>query len=65
MHKTVILLGVLPGRDTWSLTFKDGHRLRVMSRIFSPTKEVTGSDRKLEKKYVKRSSKLLHINRYY
>jgi hypothetical protein len=49
MHKTVILLGVLHGCDTLPLTFKDGHRLGVMSGIFRPTKEVIGSWRKILK----------------
>jgi hypothetical protein len=44
---------VLYGRETWSLTFREEHRLRVfenrvLRRIFGPkTDEVTGGWRKL------------------
>ena len=54
MHKTIILLGVLHVCETWSLTFKDGSRLRVMSRIFgSKLKEVIGSWIKIRKEEFK------------
>jgi hypothetical protein len=47
MHKTIILLVVLFGCETWSLTVREVHRLRmfenrVLRRIF-------GSDRRVEK----------------
>jgi hypothetical protein len=43
---------VLYGCETWSLTFKEEHRLRVfesrvLRRIFGPEREVDGSWRKL------------------
>jgi hypothetical protein len=53
MYRTIILLEVLYGCVTWSLTSKDGHRLRVfenrvLRRIFGPKRdEVTGRWRKL------------------
>jgi hypothetical protein len=48
IHKTIILLFVLCGRETWSLTLREEHRLRVFDNrvlrgIFGPTSdEVTG-----------------------
>jgi hypothetical protein len=53
IHKTVILLVVLYGCETWSLTLREGHRLmvfenRVLRRIFGPKRdEATGEWRKL------------------
>jgi hypothetical protein len=53
MYKTLILSVVLYGCETWSLTWKEGHRLRVfenrvLRRIFWPKRvEVTGGWRKL------------------
>jgi hypothetical protein len=50
--KTIILLVVLYGCDTWSLTLREEHRLRVVEnrvlmRIFGPkSDEVTGGWRK-------------------
>jgi hypothetical protein len=47
-YKTIILPVVLYGRETWSLTLKEAHRLRVfenrvLRRIFGPKRdEVTG-----------------------
>jgi hypothetical protein len=52
-YKTVILLVVLYGCETWSLTLREEHRLgvfenRVLRRIFRPKRdEVTGEWRKL------------------
>jgi hypothetical protein len=52
-YKTIILPVVLYGRETWSLTLRDEHRLRVfenrvLRRIFGPKRdEVTGEWRKL------------------
>jgi hypothetical protein len=52
IYKTVIL-PVLYGRETWSLTLREEHRLRVfkirdLRRIFGPKRdEVTGEWRKL------------------
>jgi hypothetical protein len=53
IHKTVILPVVLYGCETWSLTLREEHRLRVfenrvLKRIFGPKRvEVTGEWRKL------------------
>jgi hypothetical protein len=53
MYKTIILPVVLYGRETWSLTLREEHRLRVfenrvLRRIFRPKRdEVTGDWRKL------------------
>jgi hypothetical protein len=53
IYKTIILLVVLYGCETWSLTLREEHRLRVfenkvLRRIFAPKKdEVTGGWRKL------------------
>jgi hypothetical protein len=50
--KTVILPVVLYGCETWSLTLREEHRLRVfenrvLRRIFGPKREEDGSWRKL------------------
>jgi hypothetical protein len=52
IYKTVILLVVLYGCETWSLTLREEHRLRVFEnrvsrRIFGPRREEDGSWRKL------------------
>jgi hypothetical protein len=53
MHKTIILLVVFYGYETWSLTLREEHRLRVsenrmLRRTFGCRKEeVTGGWRKL------------------
>jgi hypothetical protein len=53
MYKTIILPVVLYGFETWSLTLREEHRLRVfenrvLRRLFGPKKdEVTGKWRKL------------------
>jgi hypothetical protein len=52
IYKTVILPVVLYGCETWSLTLRKEHRLRVfqnrlLRRIFGPKREVNGSWRKL------------------
>jgi hypothetical protein len=53
IYKTIILPVVLYGCDTWSLTLREEHRLRVfenrvLRRIFGPKRdEVTGKWRKL------------------
>jgi hypothetical protein len=53
IHKTIILTVVLYGCETWSLTLREEHRLRllenrVLRRIFGPkTDEVIGEWRKL------------------
>jgi hypothetical protein len=52
IHKTVILPFVLYGCETWSLTLRKEHRLRVfenrvLRRIFGPKREEDGSWRKL------------------
>jgi hypothetical protein len=51
IYKSVILSVVLYGRETWSLTLREEHRLRVLEnrvlrRIFGPKKDI---DRRLEK----------------
>jgi hypothetical protein len=52
IYKTVILLVVLYGCETWSLTLGEEHRLRVFEnrvmRIFRPNREEDGSWRKLQ-----------------
>jgi hypothetical protein len=52
IYKTVILSDVLYGCETWSLTLREEHRLRVfenreLRRIFGPKREEEGSWRKL------------------
>jgi hypothetical protein len=52
MYKTVILPVVLYGCETWSLSLREEHRLRVfenklLRRIFGPEREEDGSWRKL------------------
>jgi hypothetical protein len=53
MYKTIILPVVLYGCETWSLTLREEHRLRVLEsrvlrRIFGPKRdEVTGEWRKM------------------
>jgi hypothetical protein len=48
IYRTVILPVVLYGCETWSLTLREEHRLRVLRRIFGPKRdEVTGEWRKL------------------
>jgi hypothetical protein len=43
--ETIILLAVLYGRETWSLTLREEHKLRVfenrvLRRLFGPKREV-------------------------
>jgi hypothetical protein len=53
IYKTIILPVILYGFETWSLTLREEHRLRVfenkvLRRIFGPKRdEVTGEWRKL------------------
>jgi hypothetical protein len=53
LHKAIILPAVLYGCETWSLTLREEHRLRVfenrvLRRIFGPKRdEVMGEWRKL------------------
>jgi hypothetical protein len=53
IYKIIILTAVLYARETWSLTLREEHRLRVfenrmLRRIFGPKKdEVMGGWRKL------------------
>jgi hypothetical protein len=52
LYETVILSVVLYGCETWSLTLREEHRLRVfenrvLRRIFGPKREEDGSWRKL------------------
>jgi hypothetical protein len=52
IYMIVILSVVLYGCETWSLTFREEHRLRDFEnrvlRIFGPTQEEDGSWRKLQ-----------------
>jgi hypothetical protein len=56
IYKSIILPGVLYAHETWSLTLREEHRLRVFEntvliRIFGPKRdEVTGKWRKLHNK---------------
>jgi len=49
IYRTIILPVVLHGCETWSLTLREGHRLRVfenrvLRRVFGPKRdEVTGN----------------------
>jgi hypothetical protein len=51
IYRTVILPFILYGYETWSLTVREEHRLRVFEnrvlRIFGPKREEDGSWRKL------------------
>jgi hypothetical protein len=48
IYKTIIDPVVLYGCETWSLTLREEHRLRVLKRIFGLKRdEVTGGCRKL------------------
>jgi hypothetical protein len=53
IYKTIILQVVLYGCETWSLTLREEHRLRVfensvLRKIFGPKREEDGSWRKLQ-----------------
>jgi hypothetical protein len=49
--KTIILPVVLYGCETWSLTVREEHKLRVLGRIFGTKRDrVTGGWRKLYNK---------------
>jgi hypothetical protein len=51
IYKTKILPMDLYGCETWSLTLREEHRLRVLRRIFGPKRdEVMGEWRKLHNK---------------
>ena len=48
IYRNIILPVVLYGCETWSLTLREEHRLRVLRRIFGPKRDgVTGEWRKL------------------
>jgi hypothetical protein len=48
IYKTIILLMVVYGCETWSLTLREEYRLRVLRTIFGPKRdEVSGGSRKL------------------
>jgi hypothetical protein len=48
IYKTIIFHVVLYGCETWFLTVREEHKLRVLRRIFGPKKDgVTGGWRKL------------------
>jgi hypothetical protein len=69
IYKTIILPVVLYGCETWSLTLRGEHRLRVLQnkvlrRIFGLKKdEVMGEWRKLHKEEVRNSYSLPSIIR--
>jgi hypothetical protein len=43
IYKTIILPVVLYGCETWSVTVRKEHKLRVLRRIFGPKRDgVTG-----------------------
>jgi hypothetical protein len=51
IYRTIILPVVFYGCETWSLTFREECRLRVLKRIFGPKRdEVTGEWRRLYNK---------------
>jgi len=58
IYRTIILPIVLYGCETWSLTLREEHRLkvfenRVLRRVFGPRRnEVTGEWRKLHNDYL-------------
>jgi hypothetical protein len=39
IYKTIILPVILYGCETWSLTLREEHRLRVLRRIFGPMRD--------------------------
>jgi hypothetical protein len=50
----IILPFVLYGCETWSLTLREEHRLRVLRRIFGPKRdEVTGEWRRVHNEELK------------
>jgi uncharacterized membrane protein len=61
MYKIIILPVVLYGCETWCLTLREEHRLRVFEnrvliRIFGPKRdEVTGDWKKLHKEELRKS----------
>jgi hypothetical protein len=64
IYRTIILPVVMYGRETWSLTLREVHRLRVLRRIFSPKgDEVTGGWRKLHNEELHRLYSSLRIIR--
>jgi hypothetical protein len=71
VYKTIILLAVLYGCETWSLTRREEHRLRVfenrvLRRIFGPKgDEVTGHWRKLHSGELHNLYSLLDIIRQF
>jgi hypothetical protein len=51
LQRIIILPVVLYGCETWSLTLREEHRLRLLRRIYGPRRdEVTGEWRKLHYK---------------
>jgi hypothetical protein len=67
MYKTVILPVVQYGCETWTLTLREEHRLRVLEngvlRIFGPKSEEDGSWRKLHNGELHRLYSSLNIVR--
>jgi hypothetical protein len=50
IYETIILPVVLYGCETWSLIVREEHKLRVLRRIFGPSRDgMTGGWRKLQK----------------
>jgi hypothetical protein len=68
IYKTIILPVVLCGCETWSLTLREEHRLRVfknsvLRRIFGPKREEDRSRRKLHNDELHSLYSSLHIVR--
>jgi hypothetical protein len=54
IYRTIIVLIVLYGCETWLFTLREERRLRVLRRIFGPERdEVTGEWRKLHNEGLK------------
>jgi hypothetical protein len=48
IYRTAVLLGVLSGCETWSVTLKEQHRLHILRKTFGPKKgKVTSGWKKL------------------
>jgi hypothetical protein len=61
IYKTIILPVVLYGCETWSLTLREEHRLRVfekrvLRRIFGPKRDEVTGDWRMEKTAYRRAS---------